>query len=458
MIKMRSLKEFLGQTKIALVLMIFLPLVMIIISMNQAYTSIVEQEFREYKKNYYEDEAYKLSYIISSNIRESIVDNKDFFQKIADKYSMKIEILDDQKDHTIYKTFDNEIDLDLHYAIEVPILLDGNVTGHLKTYYNIEDSQYSPAISSFKRNMENKNNIIIMSAFLCALLLSFLIAHFASSPIKKVSDIAVRLIQGERGLDVPRKGTVEIKNLVDSLNTILIEFQNMENWRQQMLQDMTHELRTPVTSILTTLEAMIDGVYPKNKEYLMEIYGEVDRLSRLIINVQNLSEAEGARFALNIEEVNLVEIVKSTIEGFQFIANKKRIKMEFKYQKRPHYVHVDPDRFIQVITNIISNALKYTPEHGNIEIGLDLDEQDFLFYCLDSGIGLSKKEQSLVFNRFYRVTNSTIDETNGSGIGLNISKALVQAHGGKIGVESKKGEGSLFWVKMPINQEKNLND
>lgn len=449
-----KIKAFLNRTKITLFILIFLPLSVLIITTNLMYAHFSKQEFQEYKKNYYEDEAYKLSYIISSNVQETILENKEFYHHMAKKYSMEIEILDTDKESILYKTYTNKMDVNNLYMIDAPILLDGKVSGYLKTYYDTEDSQNYPAIANFKRNMQKQKNLIIAGSFLCAFLMSCLVAHFAARPVKKASHAAERLIQGERVLDVPRKGTLEIKKIIDSLNNILTEFQNMENWRQQMLQDMTHELRTPITSILTTLEAMIDGVYPKNEGYLLEVYGEVDRLSRLIINVQNLSEAEGARFALNIKEINLVEIVKSTIEGFQFIAKKKRIKIDFKYQKRPHFVHIDPDRFIQVITNIISNALKYTPSSGSIEIGLDIDDKEFLFYCLDSGIGLSEKEQSLVFNRFYRVNNPTTDEIVGSGIGLNISKALVQAHGGKIGVESKEGKGSLFWVKMPIQHEK----
>src|SRR5699024_3442566 len=131
---------------------------------------------------------------------------------------------------------------------------------------------------------------------------------------------AVKIMKGNREISVPKNSTNEINLIIDSVNYLLTEFNHMEKWRKAMMEDLTHELRIQMTSILTRLEAIIDGVYPNSEENLQDIYEELERFSRLVNNVQELSEAEGAKFKLNIKEVDIVELVKSVYEGFIFIA------------------------------------------------------------------------------------------------------------------------------------------
>ncbi len=282
--------------------------------------------------------------------------------------------------------------------------------------------------------------------------LVFFVARKLSSTAEKVSHSAEKVLNGDREAFVPRKGSLELKRCIDAINSLLNEFNNQENWRKQMMQDLTHELRTPLTSVLSRLEAIIDGVYPLTQQNLNDIYNEIERLSRLVSNVQKLSEAEGARFKLNIKTVDISELVEGTFEGFLFMAKSKNITFRFQPPNRPCYARVDSDRMIQVVTNLISNAIKYTQVGGTVDVGIICDKNKIRLYCSDNGVGLSKEDIGLVFNRFYRTDESRENGKEGSGVGLSISKALIEAHGGTIRLRASVGGVQHFGLSLPKRQ------
>lgn len=409
--------------------------------------------FLQYKKDYYTEQTYKLSYILSANMKGLLYtkENNELFQNVSNEFSTPIELLNKDLDEVLYSVDMDKSENKNPFYVDAPIISDGEMLGYLRAYYDLDHQIYSPTLTKFQKKLQDQQRHFVQVAVIVMLMSGFIIAKLLSKRIEAPAFAALQISQGRRDAVVPRSGTMEVKQLIDSINNLLVEFNNLENWRKQMMEDLTHELRTPLTTVLTTLEAIIDGVYPTTKENLQDIYDEVERLSRLIINVQELSEAEGARFKLNIQRVNIISLIKGTYEGFLFVAQHKDIIMQFNHPNRPCEADVDPDRLIQVVTNIISNALKYTPKGGKVEVGLESYEHEMVFYCIDDGPGISDQDQSLVFNRFYRTDKSRSRENGGTGIGLNISKALVEAHGGEVGVESELGHGSKFWVKIPIN-------
>lgn len=419
-----------------------------------------EKKLVEYKHEYFSEQTYRFSYFINRVINEdfTLKENKKILEALSKEFSLKFELLDKSKEEILYQTknLSEETNKDNLYSIDVSIIDNGEEIAYMRAHYDMKTQVISPALEIYQKKWEDSQRSLTIIILLALLMTSFIIAMVISKVMKPINDASIQVIKGNRDVHIPRSGTLEMKNLVGAVNSVLLEFHNMEEWRKQMMEDLTHELRTPLTSVLMMLEAIIDGVYPTSEKNLQDIYAEVERLSRLIFNVQNLSEAEGAKFKLNKREVNLINLIKSTYEGFLFVANQKEIDLYFNHPKRPCSIEVDPDRFVQVITNLISNALKYTPRKGTVEIGLEIEATEVVFYCLDNGIGISEEDQTLVFNRFYRAEKSRSRENGGTGIGLNISNALARAQGWDIGVESVLGEGSRFWIKIPIEDSKRL--
>lgn len=225
-------------------------------------------------------------------------------------------------------------------------------------------------------------------------------------------------------------GTLELNQLITSMNKLVVDLNNQEHWREQSMQDLTHELRTPLTSMLSRMEALVDGIYPANEENLNRIYVEINRLCRLVDDVEKLSEAEGAKFQLDTELIDIRNLLKDVYENLIFLAKAKDINFTLHTIYTPCHVEVDSDRFVQIMTNIISNAIKYTAIGGSIDVGVTIDNKEMVtIYCRDNGIGISEHDLPLIFNRFYRADKARSRDSGGIGVGLSIAKALIEAHG-----------------------------
>lgn len=447
-------KKFLNKTQVALFLLLtaISAITITIIAIPISY--IYNKEFYEYKERYFIEQTYHISYILRTNLVTPLSSpkNKELFEKITKEFSTPIEFYDNDFNFLLYENNIDYTHFKEPFFVDVPIVSEGKVQGYLRAHYDFEKRNSAPILTKFERKLQTQQRITMLSAFLIMMVISYILSRKLSLPIKQSASSAQKIIGGNRREFVPRNGTVEIKQLIDGINTMVDEFHKVESWRKRMMEDLTHELRTPITSVLTRMEAIIDGVYPLTTENLQDIYDEMERLSRLVINVEKLSEAEGARFHLNIKKVNINDLVKSVYEGFLFIARKKNIQFEFIGANKPCSAFVDPDKMIQIVTNIISNALKYTPNGGNVQVGVDIEDDEVIFYCKDNGVGIPKEDLPLIFNRFYRTDKSRSREYGGSGIGLSITRALVHAHRGKIQVKSKLGVGSIFKVIIPVNQ------
>lgn len=452
-----SARKILKRISARLFLILF---IVIFLTIGTVYvTSVIysNKQLSEYQKANYIEQAYTLGMFLGLTIEGdlSTEKNRDLFDSVAKSHSIQYELVDVKTDKRLYKS---AIDIDETdpFIVEAPVLSNGKNIAYMRVYYDIDRSQAPPTLKKYKSSITKQWNWIVMITILILIISAFVIAKLYAKSIKPTVTSALAVLQGKREIQVPKSGMIELDYLVESVNAVLTEFNKMEDWRKQMMEDLTHEIRTPITSVLLMMEAIIDGVYPTSTENLQKIYKEVDRLSRLIMNVQNLSEAEGAQFDLNTKKVNIIPLIKGTYDGFLFVAAQKNIKLHLNLPNKPCVAKVDSDRFVQVITNLISNALKYTEERGTVEIGLEASPSEIIFYCLDNGVGISEEEQILVFNRFYRVEKSRTRENGGLGIGLNISHALAQAHGWEMGVESKLGEGSKFTVKIPLHTEVSL--
>lgn len=276
-----------------------------------------------------------------------------------------------------------------------------------------------------------------------------MIAGKITSPISGVITATRKISEGDYNVRVDAGPKVqEIYELSDAVNTMAGTLKEQEYLRKQMTADIAHELRTPVTNISSYMEMMIEDIMEPTRDRLKSCYDELLRLSGLITDLERLETAESNEIILEKEDINLYALSESILQGFNTRLNDKNITS--KLEGDEVHVFADKGRIGQVLSNLLSNAVKYTDVNGSINVLVKKDVDKAVLVVEDTGIGIAKEDQMRVFERFYRTDKSRTRKTGGAGIGLTITKAIVQAHGGTIHCESEPGEGSRFIVKLPV--------
>jgi signal transduction histidine kinase len=226
------------------------------------------------------------------------------------------------------------------------------------------------------------------------------------------------------------------------------KIQDQEELRKRLTSDVAHELRTPLATLQSHLEAMIDGIWEPTPQRLSFCYDELIRLTRLISDLNELSIIESDKIQLKIKELELSQLLNDTLENFRPLFLEKSIILHRQIEKEVRFKG-DNDRLKQIFVNILSNAYKYTPENGEVTVRLTVTPGKLMIEVKDTGIGISKEDLPYIFERFYRGDKSRNRESGGAGIGLTITKALVEAHGGVLQVDSVYGSGTTVSVILP---------
>jgi signal transduction histidine kinase len=332
---------------------------------------------------------------------------------------------------------------------ELPYTAGGATRGYLRMAYILENNELDPTFVEFQEALSLRSKLLFSLIIVVSIAFSFLIARMLSRHLKNVDVLAKQISTGQRDITIPIKGPDEVRRLAATLNEMSRELKKQEDWRHHLMEDLTHELRTPLTSMLSQIEAIVDGVYEADNERMQDIYEELIRLSRLVNDLERLSEAESARFTLNIRRTNMVQLAKRVYNNYVPVARSKNIKLMFESTNVPCYAQVDRDKIVQVLSNIVMNAIKYTSEGGRVIIGVDWNVDETIISCEDNGTGISENDLPYIFNRLYRADKSRSRFSGGVGLGLSIAKALVEAHDGTIRAESRLGRGSRFTVTLP---------
>ena len=269
-----------------------------------------------------------------------------------------------------------------------------------------------------------------------------------SMPLDDLLNASDRVAEGDYSVRVEEKGPPEIYSLMRSFNSMAERLQINDQQRRNMLADVSHELRTPITVIQGNVEGILDGLYPADEAHLKSIIEETQILSRLVDDLRTLALAESGALRLKRELTNLTELIRDAVSGLESLAKEKDIQVRLSLHAEEE-VNIDPQRVREVLTNLLSNALRYTPRGGEIDVRLTETgtgaERSVMISVEDNGPGIESADLPHVFERFYKSSDS-----GGMGLGLSIAKYLVEAHGGKIWAESEVGKGTKISFTLPV--------
>lgn len=283
-----------------------------------------------------------------------------------------------------------------------------------------------------------------------ALLLSLGLARRLVQPLEAMIRAARALGAGDLHQRVPVSGSGEVAELARAFNAMAEGLERAQKLRQNLVSDIAHELRTPLANIRGYLEALHDGVLPATPETLATIHEEAMLLSRLVDDLQDLAMMESEQLTLRREVVALGDLVQQVAQAMQPLAQQKGLALTINLPTDLPPVWVDPERIGQVLRNLVNNALTYTPPGGRVEIGAVARGGWVEVAVADTGCGIDPQDLPYIFERFYRADRSRTRSTGGVGLGLTIAKGLVEAHGGRITVQSAPGQGTTFRFTVPV--------
>jgi histidine kinase len=242
----------------------------------------------------------------------------------------------------------------------------------------------------------------------------------------------------------------ELDQLAIRFNQMADKLEKTESMRRQLIGDVSHELRTPLAAIKGYMEGLMDGVLPAGPETYQQVHAEAERLQRLVSDLQELSRVEAGAYPLDLKPVSAAALIENVTTHLSRQFEEKAITLEKEIEKDLPAILADQDRMVQVLTNLLGNALQYTPEGGLVTIYAVRRNHEVVISIVDTGIGISPDHLPYIFNRFYRTDKSRARASGGSGIGLTIAQAIVKSHHGRIWAESRgEGKGSTFSFALP---------
>lgn len=302
-------------------------------------------------------------------------------------------------------------------------------------------------------DMKNQVYLVSLVIALLAGVLSFGISSVITKPLKILMKVVQKVTNGQLDQQVEVAGRDEIAELGNAFNHMTKQLQVVEQSRQEFVSNVSHELKTPLSSIKVLTESLMfqeDVPIEVYKEFFEDINSEVDRLNNIISDLLNLVRLDQKAVPLNLANVSVNEMTQSILKCLTPLAKQKDIKLIYESHK-DIIAEIDEVKFNLALTNLVENAIKYTPSGGEVNVILQSDLQDGFIVVKDTGIGIAKEEQSRIFERFYRTDKTRNRETGGTGLGLAITYKTVVMHNGAIEVESEEGVGTTFSIQFPLH-------
>ena len=341
---------------------------------------------------------------------------------------------------------------DLSQVAKAAIEVDGVVVGSVHLWVYGSDTLMRQPDQEFRNNSYQAMLLAAIVAIILASCIGFLFARNLVAPINRMTKTARAIKEGDLSARTELTGEDEIARLGETFDAMAESVEKDRELERRLTTDVAHELRTPLMAIQATVEAMVDGVYEADEERLVTVNSEVQRLSRLVDALLKLSRLENRATPMKEEIVNVGELIEGIITTHEMFVADSGLTMTYKAQQGVLVVG-DPDMICQATANLISNAVRYTPEGGHIEVTVRRGDIMASIAVKDTGIGLTREEAKMVFSRFWRADAGRTRESGGLGVGLAVVKEIVDRHGGWVQVEGEKGKGACFTIHIPLYDE-----
>jgi signal transduction histidine kinase len=283
-----------------------------------------------------------------------------------------------------------------------------------------------------------------------AVALAFILSRRTLAPVKALTLASERLGRGDFSQRVQIKDRGEFGELARTFNSMAGDLERAEKLRQNMVADVAHELRTPLSNIQGYMEALRDGIMKPDNKTIRSLYEEASLLSRLVDDLQELSLAEAGELKLVRQSGDIGEIIRQAVAAVEAKERASGVSLAVELPEKLPPVNIDPRRIGEVLRNLLENAVAHTGKGDTVTVAARQLDRLVEIGVTDTGEGIPAKDLPNIFERFYRVDKSRTRATGGSGLGLTIARRLVEAHGGKIEVQSEPGEGSRFSFTVPV--------
>ena len=327
-------------------------------------------------------------------------------------------------------------------------LYDGTEEIGMMEIQSVGPYAYTEHDALFISDMESKLVLVAFFSLLIPLFFALLVAKKLSSPIVTINDFTKEIAKGHySSLSLEETGIREIDDLLVSVNDLSLQLQHQQKIRNRLSSDIAHEIRTPLTTLKGNIEAMIDGVWEISEERLYRCYEEVSRITRLIGEIDRINELESQESQLQKNTFDLTELAQQIVDNFQPMLVENKLNCSVSGDRV--FISADRDKIHQVLTNLLANAIKFTPSGGRIDLSVSQSKGTTSFRIIDNGQGIPPEEVGQIFERFYMAEPSRNSKLGGQGIGLSIVKGIVNAHQGTISVDSIYGKGTTFTINLP---------
>ena len=327
-------------------------------------------------------------------------------------------------------------------------LYDGTEEIGMMEIQSVGPYAYTEHDALFISDMESKLVLVAFFSLLIPLFFALLVAKKLSSPIVTINDFTKEIAKGRySSLSLEETGIREIDDLLVSVNDLSLQLQYQQKIRNRLSSDIAHEIRTPLTTLKGNIEAMIDGVWEISEERLYRCYEEVSRITRLIGEIDRINELESQESQLQKTTFDLTELAQQIVDNFQPMLVENKLNCSVSGDRV--FISADRDKIHQVLTNLLANAIKFTPSGGRIDLYVSQSKGTTSFRIIDNGQGIPPEEVGQIFERFYMAEPSRNSKLGGQGIGLSIVKGIVNAHQGTISVDSIYGKGTTFTINLP---------
>jgi two-component system OmpR family sensor kinase len=334
---------------------------------------------------------------------------------------------------------------------------DGTVIGHLLLFYPYT----APLGKSELEYLDRVEQILLVGAFLAVILIlavGALLSRGLNAPLQRLAAAAQAVATGDLEQQVEAGGSVEVAQVGQAFNEMTASLKEAETLRQNMVADVAHELRNPLSVLQGNLWAILNDAYPLEKAEISRLYDETRLLSRLVEDLRELALADAGQLDLNLRPTDVAQVIRDTVDTLSLVAEAQEVNLNAKVPEELAPVQADPDRVAQVLRNLLINALRHTPPDGSVTVSAAASSEAVEIAIADTGDGIAVDDLPHIFDRFWRADPARARSkaggeerlAGGTGLGLAVAQSLVEAQGGRIWVESTPGERTVFRFTLPL--------